>query len=244
MRWLLWAAVVDALVMASVALVPGDPSSLGLSLAVALTGGAVAAGILRPQAVDIDRLLGGTLVYGALGVGVVLLDLAVLAAAGALLGDRFGERDATLLTLLLVAGLYVPLRAPLWRLVRRWVLGEREDPYRVVSGLAERLERSDGAEEQLMAVAAGVAEAFRSPYVGVQVDSVGGGKLVAESGRRPAAVQSLPIAYRGEEVGRAAAPPGRRPRAADDPRRAAARRRRPAGRGGCPRQCARRGAAG
>jgi signal transduction histidine kinase len=82
------------------------------------------------------------------------------------------------------------------------VLGEREDPYRVVSGLAERLERTDGAEEQLMAIAAAVAEAFRSPYVGVEVEQVGGGRLVAEHGRRPAAVQFLPIAYRGEEVGR------------------------------------------
>ena len=135
-------------------------------------------------------------------MGVVVLDLAVLAGAGALLGDGFGAENATLLTLLLVAGVYVPLRAPLWRLVRRWVLGEREDPYRVVSGLAWRLERSDGADEQLMAVAAAVADAFRSPYVGVEVDRVGGRQLVAEHGERPESVQSLPISYRGEEVGR------------------------------------------
>jgi signal transduction histidine kinase len=202
MRWLVWAGLVDVLVMLGALLVPGDATSLGLSLAVALTGVAVALGILRPRAVDIDRLLGGTLVYGALAVGVVLLDLAVLAGAGALLGDRLGERDSTLLTLLVVALVYVPLRAPLWRLVRRWLLGEREDPYRVVSGLAERLERSDGADEQLMAIAAAVAEAFRSPYVGVEVDSAGGARLVAEHGRRPEAVRALPITYRAEEVGR------------------------------------------
>ncbi len=202
MRWLLWAAVIDLLVMVATLFLPGDEASFGLSLAVTLTGAAVAVGVLQPQAVDVDRLLGATLVYGGLAVGVVLLDLAVLGAAGALLGDAFGERDATLLTLLLVAVVYVPLRDPLWRLVRRWVLGEREDPYRVVSGLAERLERSDGAEEQLMAVAAGIAEAFRVPYVGVEVDSADGGRLVAEHGTRPAAVTPLPIAYRGEQVGR------------------------------------------
>jgi signal transduction histidine kinase len=202
MRWLLWAGVADLLVMLATLAFPGDISSLSLSLAVALTGGAVAAGILRPRVVDIDRLLGGTLVYGGLAVAVVLLDLAVLALAGALLGDDLGDRDATLLALLVVTAVYVPLRAQAWRLVRRWVLGERDDPYRVVSGLAERLERTDGAEGQLVAVAAAVAEAFRSPYVGVEVDSVGGQQLVAAHGRRPAAVQSLPIAYRGEEVGR------------------------------------------
>jgi signal transduction histidine kinase len=202
MRWLLWAAVVDLLVMLATLMLPGEPSSLALMVAVTLTGAAVAVGILDPRAVDIDRLLGGTVVYGVLGIGAVLLDLAVLGVAGAALGDRLDDRDAMLLTLLLVAAVYLPLRAPLWRLVRRWVLGEREDPYLVVSGLAERLERSDGADEQLMAVAAAVAEAFRSPYVGVEVESSTGGQLVVEHGHRPAAVQSLPIAYRGEEVGR------------------------------------------
>ncbi|MGY1715833.1 sensor histidine kinase [Geodermatophilus sp. SYSU D01106] len=202
MRWLLWAGVVDALVLLGALLFPQATLGLDLSLAVGLTGLAVTLGILRPRAVDIDRLLGGTLVYGGLAAGVVVVDLAVLAAAGTLLGGRFDERNAVVVTLLVVAAVYVPLRAALWRLVRRWVFGEREDPYRVVAGLAERLERSDGAEEQLLAVAAGIAEAFRVPWVGVEVDSADGGRLVADHGRRPAAVQSLPIAYRGEEVGR------------------------------------------
>lgn len=202
MRWLLWAGVVDALVMLPALLFPSTTVSIDLAVAVGLTGLAVTVGILRPRAVDIDRLLGGTLVYGALAVGVVVLDLAVLAVAGAVLGEGFGQENAVPLALLLVAGVYGPLRAPLWRFVRRWVLGEREDPYRVVSGLAERLERSDGADEQLRAVAAAVAEAFRSPYVGVEVDSVDGRQLVVEHGRRPTAVQPLSIAYRGTEVGR------------------------------------------
>src|SRR5688572_1874938 len=80
----------------------------------------------------------------------------------------------------LVVAICLPLREPLWRAVRRWVLGEREEPYRVVSGLAERLERTDGAEEELLAVAAAVAEAFRSPHVGVEVEQVGGGRRIAE----------------------------------------------------------------
>ncbi|WP_311346788.1 sensor histidine kinase [Blastococcus goldschmidtiae] len=202
MRWLLWAGVVDALVMVVALAFPSTTVSIDLAVAVGLTGLAVTLGILRPGAVDIDRLLGGTLVYGGLAAGVVVLDLLVLGTAGMLLGDRFDERNALLVTLLVVAVGYVPLRAALWRIVRRWALGEREDPYRVVSGLAERLERSDGPDQQLMAVAAAVAEAFRSPYVGVEVTSAGGERLLAEHGRRPGAVQSLPIAYRGEDIGR------------------------------------------
>ena len=202
MRWLLWAAVVDLLVMVGTLIAPGDISSFSLSLAITLTGAAIAVGILQPRAVDIDRLLGRTLVYGGLAVAVVLLDLAVVAATGALLGERLGQRDVALLALLVVTALYVPLRAQLWRAVRRWVLGQREDPYLVVSTLAERLEGSEDPGEQLVAVAGAVAEAFRSPYVGVEVDRAGGDHLVAEHGERPASVQALPITYRGEEVGR------------------------------------------
>ncbi|MGY1804516.1 sensor histidine kinase [Blastococcus sp. SYSU D00922] len=202
MRWLLWAGVVDALVMLAALVFPTSTASLDLAVAVGLTGLAVTIGILRPRAFDIDRLLGRTLVYGGLAAGVVVVDLLVLAAAGALLGNPFGEQNALVVTLVVVACVYVPLRGALWRIVRRWVLGEREDPYRVVAGLAERLERSGGAEEQLTAVAAAVAQAFRSPYVGVEVEFARGDRLVAEHGRRPAEVQSLPIAYRGEEVGR------------------------------------------
>jgi signal transduction histidine kinase len=202
LRWLLWAGVVDAWVMLAVLVVPGDLSSLAFSLAVGLTGAAVAVGLLRPRLVDVDRLLAGTLVYGGLTAAVVLIDLAVLAGAGSLLGDRLGDRDVTLLALLVVTALYVPLRNQAWRLVRRWVLGEREDPYRVVAGLAYRLERSDAPGDQLMAVAAAVAEAFRSPYVGVEIDQADGQRLLAEHGERPPATQALPVAYRGEEVGR------------------------------------------
>ena len=122
MRWLLWAGVVDALVMLGALLFPSSRISIDLALAIGLTGLAVTAGILRPRAVDIDRLLGGTLVYGGLAAGVVVLDLLVLGAAGVLLDGRFDERKALLVTLLVVAVAYVPLRAALWRVVRRWVL--------------------------------------------------------------------------------------------------------------------------
>jgi signal transduction histidine kinase len=208
MRWLLWAAVVDLLVMLSIVVLPRTWSSFGLTVGVALTGVALTIGIVRPHLVDIDRLLGGTVLYGALAVAVLVVDACVLGAASVLLGERLAERDAAVVALLLVTAVYGPLRHRLWLLVRRVVLGRRDDPYGVVATLAEQLERSDSPEQQLLAVARSVAEAFRSPYVAVQVDRAGGESLVASHGRAPADTHVLPITYRGESVGRLVLPRG------------------------------------
>ena len=213
MRWLLWAAVVDVLVMLSILVLPRALTSAGLTVGVGLTGVAVTVGILRPHLVDVERLLGGTFLYAAMAVTVLAVDACVLGVTGAVLGQRLGERDAAVLALLVVTAGYGPLRQRLWMLIRRGVLGRRDDPYRVVAGLAEQLERVDTPEEQLLAVARSVAEAFRTPYVAVEVYRAGGANLLAEHGTRPAGTQQLPITYRGETVGRLVLPRGG-PRAA------------------------------
>ncbi|MER7272835.1 sensor histidine kinase [Dactylosporangium sp. NPDC000244] len=198
MRWLLWAGVVDVLVMLSALVLPQSVLGAGLFVAIAITGGAIAIGVLRPQLIDIDRLLGGTVLYGALAAIVVLVDAAILALVTTMLGDR----GAALVGLLVVLLVYGPLRNRLWVLVQRVVLGQRHDPYRIISGLAEQLERSDSPEHQLLAVVRSVAEAFRSPYVAVEVHRTGGQALLAEHGTAPADVQTMPITYRDETVGR------------------------------------------
>ncbi|GAB3824902.1 hypothetical protein GCM10027610_003910 [Dactylosporangium cerinum] len=204
MRWLVWAGVVDVLVMLSALLLPQSALSLGLVVAIVVTGGAIAIGILRPRLVDIDRLLGGTVLYGALATLVVAVDAVLLAAATTLLG----EQGAALAGLLVVMLVYGPLRHRLWQLVQRVVLGRRHDPYRVVSGLAEQLERTDSPEDQLLAVARSVAEAFNAPYVAVEVHRGGDSTLLAEHGTAVRDTQTLPITYRGETVGRLILPAG------------------------------------
>ena len=202
MRWLVWAALVDVLLVLALAILPPGWATAALFVAVGLTGLAVAVGIARPQVVDIDRMLRGTLLYAALAAAVVGVDAAVLAATGALLGERLAERNAALFALLVVMVVYGPARHRLWRLGRRLLRGRRDDPYRLVAGLAEQLERSDSPQQQLLAVARSVAEGFGYRYVAVEVDHSDGQRLLAEHGHRPAVTQELPITYRGEQVGR------------------------------------------
>ncbi len=201
LRWLGWAGLVGVVALVVGALAPGPVANVLLGVSVTLPAVAVVVAVTRYRLYDVDRLLGATVVYGLLALSVVLLDLAVFAVAGTALG----ERDAALAAVAVVAVVYAPLRARLWSTVRRWLRGGREDRYGVVSALAERLEGSGTAEEQLLAVARTVAEAFRSPYVLVEVEQAGGGTLAVRHGEPDAAGAGqfvLPVAYRGQPVGR------------------------------------------
>ena len=202
MRWLLWAGVADVLVMLTARLLPGSWDSAGLDTAVVLTAAAAAAGATRPDLVDVDRLLGATLLYGALLVATLGLDVLVIGLAGRVLGGRVDGDQTLMVAVFVVAVLYAPLRDRLSRLVRRWVVGERERPYAVVSRLAQRLEESTDPDAQLVEVARTVATAFRSSYVGVEVRQRSGDVLLAEHGDRPGRTRSLPITYRDEQIGR------------------------------------------
>lgn len=209
LRWLLWAALVCLLAGAVMLLDPAGPLGLAaLVVALAVTSASIVIGIIRPQLVDIDALVGGTLVYAGIAAGVVALDFLLLAGASRLLGDRFGERQVTILVLVLAVAAYGPLRAWLTALVRRRLLGRRGERYEVVSTLAARLEETGRLEDQLPALATTIAEAFRIPFVRVDVVGPGGLGLSATHGEGPAATRSVPISYRGEQIGSVTLPDG------------------------------------
>ncbi|GAA4941577.1 histidine kinase/DNA gyrase B/HSP90-like ATPase [Actinomycetospora succinea] len=206
MRWLVWAGAVSALAMAVVQALPPAWLMIGLIASIAVTSSAVVVAITRHRLYDIDRLLPTTVVALALGLLVLAVDGLVLLVAGA----AFGGRDAGLLAVAIVAVLYTPLRSRLWGAARRLTRGSRDDPYAAVATLAGRLETAVAPGEQLAALARSVAEAFRLPYVRVEIDRADGALAVVEHGHtdRPTAV--LPIRYRDETIGRVVVDEGRR----------------------------------
>lgn len=218
LRWLLWAGVVDVLVMVTFGILPDAVSSYGLAVGIVVTAGSVAVGLTRPDLVDVERLLDSTLVYGALVVVSYLLDLLILGAAGRLLGTRLSEPEALVIAVFVVSLVYAPLRHRLWRLVRHSARGEREDPYGVVSRLAERLESSDTPADQLREIARAVRRAFRTSHAGVEILQADGGRLLVEHGPRPGHTDAMAISYRGEQIGWLHLPAGprQRLRAADE----------------------------
>ncbi len=207
MRWLLWSVIVMALaILTTVWLSSFWAENISLFLVMILPAVAMTIAIVDPRVVSIEDLLNRTLVYGGLWVVIIGVDLAVLAGLALMLGDALDERQVVFLVLLLSAVIYSPLRLRLWGWVRRLTLGDRENPYDAVAGLASTLETADEGPEQLAAVAGAVASAFGIDYVSVEVDRAVGERLVATHGERPDHVRTLPITYRDAEVGRLVLP--------------------------------------
>ncbi|WP_286931187.1 MULTISPECIES: sensor histidine kinase [Aeromicrobium] len=207
MRWLAWAVLVMVLLIATSLLVDVTVlNSFFLGAALLVGPVAMVIAIVRPDIVSVENLLVRTLVYGGISVVIVLVDLLALAIISATLGDAFGERQVVLLVLLLAAILYGPMRLRIEGWVRRAVLGDRRDPYAVVSSLASTLERSDDDGAQLGAVVEAVSTAFGLSFVQVEVDRSAGERLVASRGERPDHVRSFPIAYRSRTIGRLTLP--------------------------------------
>jgi signal transduction histidine kinase len=207
LRWLLWAGTVCALTVVVALLVPsGGVTTALLAVAVITTGVSVTIGIVRPGLGDVDALVAATLTYAGVAGVVVAFDLAVLAAANVLLGERLDERGVTILVLVLAVAVYGPLRSWLGAGVRRLLFGRRGDRYDVVSAFAARLEETRTVDEQRPALASAVATTFKVPSVRVEVLAPDGGTLSATHGEVAGDCQEIDIAYRGERIGRLALP--------------------------------------
>jgi signal transduction histidine kinase len=209
MRWLLWAVLVMALIMAFVLLAGVETAGGAAILALAaLPALAMTVGIVRPRVLPVEDLISATLVHGLLALGLVAVDLLALTGLTALLGDSLDQRQTVVVAMLLTAVAYAPARHRLSLLARRALFGARAQRYDVVAGLASRLESTEEGADQLAAVAEAVAEAFGVGYVSVEIDRDGAERVVATHGTPPDRTRALPINYRGEPVGRLVLPAG------------------------------------
>lgn len=206
LRWMLLAGLgnVVAIVLAVAvnALLDGSGNGSWLSELLftaenALLSGAVLVAVTRYRLYDVDLVAGRSLMYGALAAAVVGIDLLVFVAVGTVAEERVAGVAAAGV----VAVLYSPLRVRLQRLADRLLTG-RDEPYAVVSALARRLEESPGPDELLQATAHGVAAAFGSPYVRVELDRPDGTTVSVEEGTPRPDVVVLPFGYRDVPIGR------------------------------------------
>ncbi|QYC37834.1 Sensor histidine kinase LiaS [Nonomuraea coxensis DSM 45129] len=197
LRWMALAAVLNGVLILLPLVVDGLPQDLTFVVSLLAIAGAVLIAVGRYRLYDIDPLLNWTLLYGGLAMVVVIVDVPIFVGLGALIN----EPVAAVLAATAVAVVYAPLRDRARRWVNR-VLTGRAEPYEVVSALARRLEEATNPEGQLLETVRAICLAYGSPYARVELDKADGGMLAAEHGTAQRDVVVLPIAYRGDPIGR------------------------------------------
>jgi signal transduction histidine kinase len=161
---------------------------------------AVIAAILYHRLFDIDVILSRTLVWLAMTAAVVVSYVGIVLGVGSRI-DVGDNLPLSLLATGLVAVAFQPVRARVQRVVDRFVFGDRNDPYAVLSRLGHRIEDTLGAADLLPQIVRTTAEALRLPYVALFLDRAGGPELVASAGRSPVSPLRFPLTYQGQPVG-------------------------------------------
>ncbi len=207
LRWLVWSGAVFIAATFLYPVLPQAAVDVLLGLTIGLVSASVLVAVTRYRLYDIDRLLSWTIVYGALIVAALTVDVLIVLLVGGALDDRV----AMLVAVVAVTIAYAPLRDRLFALAARAVYGRRSDPYGLVSALGDRLARSTDTAGRVEDLARTIAEAFASPYVRVAIDRHDADPISAEVGVRGREITRVPIEYEGVQIGRIEMQPGRRP---------------------------------
>lgn len=134
---------------------PYVPIPLGIGIA-----------LLRYRLWDIDILINRTLVYALLTASTLGLYVLIVFGANTLFRRQY-DLMFSLLATALIAVLFQPLRQWLQHRVNRLMFGERNEPYRVLSRLGQRLQETLPADTVLPTIVETVAHALKLPYVAI-----------------------------------------------------------------------------
>jgi two-component system, NarL family, sensor kinase len=187
--WLLVAVILVMLINVPIWFAIPTGRNVLLLLSFPLIPAAVTIAVLQHGLYDVRIVLSRVLVYAILTAGVI----AVYAALVAVLSRVLSAAGAPVVTALVIAFAFNPARVRLQRLVDRAVYGARRDPVAAVSAVGQRL-----AGDDLGGVADALRESLRLSYVAMERKD---GSIV-ESGERMATLQTWPLTYDAEPVGK------------------------------------------
>ena len=171
---------------------------------------AIFVAILRYRLWDIDLIVRRTLVYGSLTVLLAGIYVASVFLLQRLFTSVTGQGSSITIVLstLIIAALFQPLRVRLQRGVNRLFFGQRDDPYAVLSELGQRLQESATPSETLSVITNTIREALKLPYAAILVEAEDSSlATVVESGRKTSQINDWPLRYQGQLIGWLAAAP-------------------------------------
>lgn len=152
---------------------PSVAAEIGLSalwlLAIGSMPVAIAIAVVRPNLLDVDRVIRRSLVYGLLWSLIAVLYVAVAAGLGMAAGRRFPLGLAIALTVIATL-IFQPARQRLERSADRWVFGARSDPARLIADLGATLEETLELEALLPRMADTLQEGLGLSWARVRLD--------------------------------------------------------------------------
>jgi signal transduction histidine kinase len=159
--------------------------------------------MLRYRLWDIDVLINRTLVYVALTASLALVYVGLIIGLQALLRGLINQDNsvAIVLSTLVIAALFLPLRQRIQRMINRLMYGERDDPYAVLSRLASRLEATLAPESVLPTIVETVAQALKLPYAAIALKQGDEFITAASYGLSQDNPFILPLVYHTETIG-------------------------------------------
>jgi signal transduction histidine kinase len=208
-KWLLLSVVLIGVLLAYyvvVLIVGADPDTVGGEtfsrwsyvaiasfLAVPVS---IGLGVLKYRLYDIDVVINKALLYGAIGVFITLVYVAVVVGIGAAIGTT-SNAVLSAAAAAIVALAFQPMRRHAQRLANRVVYGKRATPYEVLADLGERLAHEYAVDHVLERVASTLAAGVGADRVVIWLHV--GSELHPTAGW-PTGARAAPIALPDQSV--------------------------------------------
>lgn len=199
LRLVLRSLAVLTVLLAAPGLLFGQAGAIPDSLSTVVFLVVMIAGVLRHRVYGIHVVLNRTLVYAALTV-IVAAVYAALVGVVHLLGRHLRLAEGLVPTIGAAFSL-LPARQRVQRMVNRFLYGERDEPYAVLSRVGTRLETSASVEHLLATVLESLVHAIRVPYVGLDVHTSSGTVRHVEHGTAVVDVERFPLVHQGQDLG-------------------------------------------
>lgn len=160
----------------------------------------IAFSLMRYRLWDIDPIINRTFVYGLLTISVIIIYMIIVVFLGGLFGSS-ENWGISLVATGSIAVLFQPLRQFIQGAINRWLFGERDDPYQVISRLGQNLENTISPDAMLSTIVDTVKQAFRLPYTAIVLQQQGQVVKVVSNGKLSGDLLKLPITYKNENIG-------------------------------------------
>jgi signal transduction histidine kinase len=162
------------------------------------------AAILRYRLWDIDLIIRKTLVYSLLTAFLVGIYYGSVVLLQNLFAANAGQNTplANVISTLIIAALFQPVRDRLQRAVNRLFFGDRDDPYVVLSKLGQQLQETAAPDQTLTAITATLCQALKLPYAAIDLQGADGERTTtASSGSWAPGACEWPLRFQGLPVG-------------------------------------------